>query len=67
MRIISFIIAILLILAGGGCSVTWLANNPQLTDEISLLFLGFGVLPLIGGGLLLRYAWRDRDGGKGPE
>lgn len=66
MRIVSFIIAILLILTGGGCLVTWVSSGPRLSmDEISLITLAFGVLPLIGGALLWRYAWKDRKGG-GP-
>jgi len=61
MRIISFIFAGLLILAGGGCVVVWVSNNPRASlDEITLLFVGFGLLPLVGGGLLFRYAWKDR-------
>ncbi|NNE23757.1 MAG: hypothetical protein HKN11_14225 [Rhizobiales bacterium] len=62
MRIVSFIIAGLLILAGGGCLVSW--SDGARLDETFLLFASFGLVPLIGGALLFRYAWKDR-GGKG--
>lgn len=61
MRILAFIIAVLLVLTGGGCMITWLANSGgRMTDEVWLILLAFGLLPFIGGGLLFRYAWKDR-------
>ena len=66
MRIVSFIIATLLVLTGGGCVVFWVESSPRLAlDEGLMLGLAFGVLPLIGGALLWRYAWRERKGGEG--
>lgn len=68
MRIISFIFASFLILAGGGCAVTWMSSSPRMALDVGLfLVVGFGLLPLIGGALLFRYAWRDRAGGGKPE
>ncbi len=66
MRIVSFIMAVLLILTGGGCLVTWLSSGPRLSmDEGSMIMLAFGLVPLFGGALLWRYAWKDRGGGGG--
>lgn len=66
MRIMAFVIATLLVLTGGGCLVTWFSTGPRLSmDEGSMIVVAFGVLPLIGGALLWRYAWRDRREGDG--
>jgi hypothetical protein len=64
MRVVSLVIAPLLILTGGGCLVFWVSSGPRLAMEAGLVSAAFGLLPLIGGALLWRYAWTDRrDGG----
>lgn len=64
MRIVTFIISALLILTGGGCLVTWVSSSPRLAlDESLMIMAAFGILPLAGGALLWRYAWRDKKGG----
>ena len=65
-KFIAFIVATLLVLTGGGCVVFWFEGSPRFAlDETTMIGLAFGVLPLIGGGLLWRYAWRDRKEGGG--
>ncbi|NNE23756.1 MAG: hypothetical protein HKN11_14220 [Rhizobiales bacterium] len=68
MRIISFIFAGLLVLAGGGCVVTWASSSPSIALDAGFFLVGgFGLLPLIGGALLFRYAWKDRGGKRGGQ
>ena len=66
MRVVSLIIAALLILTGGGCLVFWVSSGPRLAMEAGLISAAFGLLPLAGGVLLWRYAWKDRKDGGTP-
>lgn len=58
MPILLMILGLLLILFGGGCSVIFFGMGPD--SEFLLLWLGLGVLPLVGGFLLVRYGLKLR-------
>ena len=58
MPILLMILGLLLILFGGGCTVIFFGMGPD--SEFLLLWLGLGVLPLVGGFLLVRYGLKLR-------
>jgi hypothetical protein len=58
MPILLMILGLLLILFGGGCTVIFFGVGAE-TDFL-WLWLGLGVVPLIGGFLLVRYGFRLR-------
>ena len=63
MRILVFIVAVLLMLIGGGCMITWLAEGAPTERGGGAFIVLFGVLPVIGGVLLFRFARDDRGTG----
>ena len=67
MRFFSLMVAVLLILSGGGCVYMFVSSGGIVTQLESLMILAaFGLLPFLGGILLWRYAWKDRKGGRAP-
>lgn len=63
MRIVFLVVAVLLMLLGGGCMITWLAEGAPTERGGGAFIVLFGVLPVIGGVLLLRFARDDRGTG----
>jgi len=58
MPILLMILGLLLILFGGGCTVLFFGIGPD--REFVLLWLVLGIVPLVGGLLLVRYGLRLR-------